>query len=134
MSSGETLPRTRIRSYRDLLVWQRAMDFVESVYRETEGWPATERFGLINQLRRCSVSVPSNIAEGQGRRSDREFVRFLLVAYGSLQEAETQISIAARLGYCSIESETRLLQAAAELGRLLHGLVRSISHTLNDNR
>ncbi len=118
--------RPRVESYRDLIVWQKAMDLVVAIYRETDGWPSSEKFGLIQQLRRCAVSVPSNIAEGQGRRNDREFVQFLRFAHGSLREAETQITLAQRLGYCSDESETRLLERTAEIGRLLQGLIRAI--------
>lgn len=119
--------RPRIESYRDLIVWQKAMDLVVEIYRETDDWPSAEKFGLTHQLRRCAVSVPSNIAEGQGRRSDGEFARFLRIARGSLREAETQITIGQRLGYCSIGSEARLLDHAAESGRLIQGLPRAIA-------
>jgi four helix bundle protein len=75
--------------YRDLVVWQKAMQFVTSVYRSTEQFPKSEKFALLNQVRRAVVSVPSNIAEGQGRNSDKEFVHHLSIAYGSLTETET---------------------------------------------
>ncbi len=120
----------QIKSYRDLMAWQRAMDFAVAVYRETESWPSAERFGLIQQLWRCCVSIPSNIAEGQGRHSDREFMRFLRIAHGSLQEAETQIMLARQLQYCSIDAETAMMTAAGDVGRLIQGLSRSLARSL----
>ncbi|MCO5220874.1 MAG: four helix bundle protein [Thermomicrobiales bacterium] len=125
---------TQVKSYRDLRAWQSAMDFVVLVYRESDRWPATEQYGLTQQVRRCSVSVPSNIAEGQGRRNDREFARFLRIAHGSLQEAETQIMLARRLGYCEPETEDVLLAAAGDLGRMIQGLVRIVARSSADDR
>lgn len=104
------------------------MDLVVAIYRESDTWPNSEKFGLIQQLRRSAVSVPSNIAEGQGRRNDREFNQYLRIAHGSLREAETQISIGQRLGYCSISTEEELLARCAEAGRLIQGLLRAISN------
>ena len=117
----------RVESYRDLIVWQKSMDLVVAIYRETNTWPQQQRFGLVQQLRRCAVSVPSNIAKGQGRRGDREFVHFLRIAHGSLREVETQVTIGQRLGYCSIHTEVRLLDRTSEIGRLLQGLIRSVT-------
>lgn len=117
----------RVESYRDLIVWQKAMDLVVAVYRETDTWPSSEKFGLVQQLRRCAVSVPSNIAEGQGRRSDKEFNQFLRIAHGSLREAETQITLGQMIGYCSVDTEKCLLERTAEVGRLLQGLIRSVA-------
>ena len=77
------------QSYKDLLVWQKSMQLVTDVYRSTDSFPKSEQFGLCSQLRRAAVSIPSNIAEGQGRNSSKEFVYHLSVAYGSLMEAET---------------------------------------------
>ena len=88
-----------VQHYRELLVWQRAMDLVEAVYRLTGHFPSTQIYGLTSQLRRAAVSVPSNIAEGQGRSTTRDFLHHLSMAQGSLFEAETQISIGQRLGY-----------------------------------
>ena len=116
-----------VRNYRDLVVWQRAMDLVEIVYKATASFPKEELFGLTGQLRRAAVSIPSNIAEGQGRQSDREFHRFLRISHGSLREAETQILIATRLGYINEESKSRLLDCSAEVGRLTNGLLRTLS-------
>lgn len=112
--------------YRDLVVWQKAMDFVTNIYRSTEQFPKSELFALSNQLRRAVVSVPSNIAEGQGRASDKEFGHHLSIAYGSLMEAETQLQIASNLGYIDEAEVEQLLAGAAEIGRMINGLSKSI--------
>lgn len=114
------------RSYRDLVVWQKAMSLVTDVYRFTEKFPSSETFGLAIQLRRAVTSIPSNIAEGQGRDSQKEFVHHLSVTYGSLMETETQIQIAANLLYCSSEEADDLFAKCGEVGRLLNGLLRSL--------
>ncbi len=114
------------KSYRDLIVWQRAMDFVEMLYGATAPFPKDELYGLTSQLRRASVSIPSNIAEGQGRGSPGDFQRFLWIANGSLREVETQILIARRLHYLDADTTTNLTSAAAEIGRLIHGLINSL--------
>ena len=112
--------------YRDLVVWQRAMDLVESVYLATAGFPRDEQFGLTSQMRRAAVSVPSNIAEGQGRRaSDADFVRFLQIALGSLCELETQLELAVRLKMMDKQGANGLRASGEEAGRLLNGLIRS---------
>jgi four helix bundle protein len=120
-----------IKSFRDLIVWQKAMSFVVEVYRVTASFPGDERFGLTAQLRRSAVSVPSNIAEGHGRESTREFLNFLSVAYGSLNEAQTQIMIAERLAYLSKEAATQILDLAAEVARLTNGLCSSLRAKLS---
>jgi four helix bundle protein len=88
-----------LRSYRDLEVWRKAMDFVTECYTLTRDFPKSETYGLTSQLQRAAVSVPANIAEGQGRQHTAEFIQHLSIAYGSLMEAETHIQIAQRLGY-----------------------------------
>lgn len=113
--------------YSDLIVWQRAMDFVERVYEATRLFPKEEMYGLSSQLRRACVSIPSNIAEGQGRNSTKEFLHFLAIAYGSLREAETQILIAGRLKYLEQKQVTALMELTGEVGRLLNGLSKSLS-------
>jgi four helix bundle protein len=102
------------------------MDLVEVVYRATSGFPRDEIFGLVNQLRRAVVSIPSNIAEGQGRGEGADFVRYLRMSRGSLQEVETQILIARRLGYLDEASALPLLSYADEVSRLISGLMRSV--------
>ncbi|HWR35849.1 MAG TPA: four helix bundle protein [Clostridia bacterium] len=114
------------KSYRDLLAWQKAMDFAEQVYGATEQFPPRETYGLTSQLRRAAVSVPSNIAEGQGRRTSADFVHFLSNARGSLMEVETQLMLARRLRFVSDERCTDLLNMAGEIGRMLNGLMNSL--------
>ncbi len=123
-----------LKHYRELIVWQKAMDLVESVYKVTGQFPNTEVYGLTSQVRRAAVSIPSNIAEGQGRHTTRDFLHFLSVAQGSLCEVETQIIIAERLGYIQHELESRLLDLAAEVGRLINGLCNSLNKKLTDHR
>lgn len=114
------------RSYKDLVAWKKAMELVTDVYRVTQGFPDREMYGLTSQLRRAAVSVPSNIAEGQGRLSKGEFHQFLGHARGSLIEVETQVLIAQNLGYLTVTSAQQLLAGAAELGRILNGLLASL--------
>ena len=114
------------RSYRELIAWRKAMKFVTEIYEATQRFPSEERYGLTNQLRRASVSVPSNIAEGQARFSQKEFHHFLSQARGSLVEIETQLLIARSLNYLQPTKADILLEAAEELGRILNGLIASI--------
>jgi four helix bundle protein len=118
--------RQKICSYRDLVVSQKALDLVTEVYAATSGFPREEVFGLTSQLRRSAVSVPSNIAEGQGRATKGEFIQFLSHARGSLYELETQIVIAGRLGYLLAEREHALAAKAEEVARILNGLLTSL--------
>jgi four helix bundle protein len=113
-------------SYKDLIAWQKAMDLAEEVYKATRGFPRDELYGLTSQLRRAAISIPSNIAEGQGRLTPGEFRQFLGHARGSLLETETQILMANRLHYLSEEQIGHLLKLSAELGRVLNGLIASI--------
>jgi four helix bundle protein len=113
-------------SYRDLIAWRKAMDLVTDIYRVTRSFPRDELYGLTNQLRRAAVSVPSNIAEGQARFSPKEFHHFLSHARGSLVEIETQLTIAQNLDYLSPDLAQPVLDKAAELGRVLNGLIASI--------
>jgi four helix bundle protein len=115
-----------VQSYRELIVWRKSMALVKDVYLCTQGFPKSELYGLTSQLRRAAVSVPSNIAEGQGRLSKGEFKQFLGHARGSLLELETQILIAQQLGYLPIEQMQNLLDRAAEAGRILNGLLGSL--------
>lgn len=124
-----------VQSYRELVAWQKAMDLVEEVYRATRNWPKEESYGLTSQVRRAVVSIPSNVAEGQGRKSPKEFLRFLAIAHGSLLEVETQLLIAQRLSYLDEQSLSLLLRRATETGRLINGLIRSFNSPLTtDNR
>ena len=94
-------------SYKELRVWKQSMELAEQVYTATAQFPRHELYGLANQFRRAAVSVPSNIAEGKGHRSDAEFVHFLFHARGSLLELETQLNLAARLGYIRLRGARR---------------------------
>jgi four helix bundle protein len=118
--------RPIVQSYRDLVVWKKSMALVLNVYRCTQAFPKIETYGLTSQLRRAVISVPSNIAEGQGRLSTGEFRQFLGNARGSLMEVETQILVAQDLGYFDQNQSEALLSATAEVGRILNGLLASL--------
>lgn len=115
-----------VRSYQDLVACQKAMDLVTEIYHISHKFPREELFALTSQLRRAAISVPSNIAEGQGRSSRKEFLYFLGNAKGSLSEVETQILIARNLGYIGEEALNVLLNLSAEVGRILNGLLASL--------
>ena len=114
-----------VRSYRDLRVWQEAMDLAEATYHATEHFPKHERYGLVTQLRRAAVSVASNIAEGNAR-STGDYLRHLLVSSGSLTEMETQFALSARLGFLPREQAESLLNTCDRVGRMLGGLRKSL--------
>jgi four helix bundle protein len=114
------------RKFQDLVVWQKSMDLVTEIYRLTRSFPKEEIFGLVSQLRRAAVSVPSNIAEGQGRLTEKEFRQFLGNARGSLSEVETQILIAKNLGYLDETNLNSILSIISEVGRVLNGLLSSV--------
>jgi four helix bundle protein len=113
------------RSYKDLVAWQKAMELVTATYRASSSLPKDEHFGLASQLRRAAVAVPSNIAEAQGRLSEREFRSFFGQSRGSLMEVETQLQIAQNLGYLKDGDLADFLQRCAEVGRILNGLIAS---------
>ncbi len=113
-------------TYRDLRVWQKAMQLVTDVYAATNGFPRRETFGITSQMRSVAISVPSNIAEGQGRRLPREFRHFLRTSRGSLLELETQLQIAQKLGYLNQIDAEHLLSSTVEVGRMLNGLIASL--------
>ena len=116
----------KVKNYQELIVWQRAMDLVEDVYKASREFPREEIYALTSQIRRAAVSIPSNIAEGQGRRTTADFLRHLSIAYGSLCEVETQILIAQRLRYVAQEKTENVLSRAGEVGRILNGLIASL--------
>ena len=115
------------RRYQDLIAWQKAIALVKKVYEVTGSFPQKETFGLTSQMRRSAVSIPSNIAEGQGRATRGAFHQFLGHARGSLYELETQFVIASELQYISAEQGDRLLADSSELGRILNALISSVS-------
>jgi four helix bundle protein len=115
-----------LRSYRDLKVWQLSMDLVVEGYRITESFPTRELYGLVTQVRRAAVSIPSNIAEGYGRYHRGDYVRHLSIANGSLKELETQIFIANRLGMVDTAGLEQLLTRTEQVGRMLGSLIRAL--------
>lgn len=116
----------KVQSYKELVAWQKSIDLVAEIYRCSKAFPREEIYGLSAQLRRAAISVPSNIAEGQSRLSTGEFRHFLGQARGSLAEVETQIVIAEKLEYLNETCARDLLRSAAEVGRILNGLLNSL--------
>jgi four helix bundle protein len=119
-----------INSYRDLLVWQKGMALAKQIYSMTRAFPDDERFGLIAQMRRAAVSVPSNIAEGQARQGRREFVQFLSHAEGSLAELDTQLNLADDLGYCRNLNVPQTVAMVVELQKMIASLRRKVASRL----
>ncbi len=116
-----------VQNYRDLRVWQAGMDLVEQIYRLTQSFPPDERFGLTSQLRRASVSIPSNVAEGHAREHTAEYLHHLSIAQGSLAEVQTQSEIARRLGYLSTEQAQAVEQQTIALSKQLYALRNALS-------
>lgn len=110
------------------------MDLVTEVYKATKNAPKEELYGLTSQLRRAAVSIPSNIAEGQGRKSTGEFLHHLSIAHGSLREVETQVLIGERLGYFQQRESQQIMKLTAEVGRLINGLYNSLDRKTNGKR
>ena len=116
----------QIKSYEDLVAWQHAMDVCALVYESTRGFPDEERYGLVSQMRRCAVSIPSNIAEGYGRGRTGDYLRFLRIARGSAYELDTQIKLALRFGFFNEDVGTPICDEVRRCSALVGGLVRSI--------
>ena len=114
-----------MKSHKDLIVWQKSMDHVAAIYVVTKAFPKEELFGIVSQMRRAAVSIPSNIAEGYGRLYDKETVKFLSNALGSASELETQLIISKDLGYLSIEDFQKLTNQIEEIIRMLSALIKS---------
>lgn len=119
-----------IRSYRDLVVWQRAMSLVEAVYELTGRFPRSEVYGLVPQMRRCAISIPSNIAEGRRRGSRKDYRQFLIIAYGSGAELETQLEIARRLGFGNPPDYNEVSNLLAEVMRMLNRMISGLRVTV----
>ena len=115
-----------ISNYKDLEVWNLSMDFTEAIYRLVQTFPKEERYGLSDQLRRAVVATPSNIAEGNGRGSKKDYAHFLCIARGSLNEVNTQLELAERLGFGTLNSETAAL--GVSIYKMLNALIRSLSN------
>ena len=126
MSDVSNQSETAIRSHRDLIVWQKAMNLTVLTYHLTKNFPKEETYGLISQIRRACASIPANIAEGQGRRLSKEFQQFLGIARGSLLELDTHLELSFRVGYISKNQRDDLKEKISEVGRMLNGLMRSL--------
>jgi four helix bundle protein len=120
-------PVRKARGYRDLLVWQNGMAMAKQIYQLTREFPNEEKFGLVAQMRRAAVSIPSNISEGQARNSSGEFVRFISMAEGSLAELDTQVQLSVDLDFANPSDTAVIFEAISELQRMLNGLRRAIA-------
>lgn len=118
-----------MRSHKDLDLWQKSISFVTEIYKITEAFPRSEIYGLISQIRRSAVSIPSNVAEGAGRQSKLEFRQFLYIALGSSIELETQLIISRNLGFIDSDCCTELCEELTNIIRMIHGLINNISKT-----
>ena len=118
--------------YKDLTVWQKAMDLTVEIYRLTQNLPKEELYILTNQLRRAAVSIPSNIAEGNGRASTGDYVRFLTMARGSIAEVETQLLICVRLEYLTQEDIDGTLSLMDETGKMLNAIIKKLRSSINN--
>ena len=116
----------KIRSFHDLIVWQRSVDFVLRIYELTKSFPSEERFGLTSQIRRAAVSIPSNIAEGQARNTKAAFANYVDIALGSAAELETQLTIAVKIKYISKNDYDGSISELTEINRMLYGLLRRL--------
>jgi four helix bundle protein len=119
--------QTNTRSYKDLLVWQKGIALAKVVYRLTQKYPSEEKFGLVAQMRRAAVSIPSNIAEGQARRTTGEFIQFISHAEGSVAELDTQLILSIELKFCSNENAEAAFPLIVELRKMLNALRRKLS-------
>jgi len=116
----------KIRNFKDLKIWQRGVNLVKMVYQVTNNFPSVEKYGIVSQMRRSAVSVPSNIAEGFMRRHNKEYRQFLYIALGSLAELETQIVISNELNFITIEHFNGMLSAIDELNKMTTGLIKCL--------
>ncbi len=116
-----------VKHFKELVVWQKAMNLAEEAYRLTKTFPPEERFSLANQMQRAAVSIPSNIAEGQSRVSTGEFLHFLSIAKGSNAELETQLELSVRLRYITSSQATQAISLSAEVGRMLNSLISKLA-------
>lgn len=121
------------KGYKELIAWQKAMDLAEKIYSLTIVLPREEIYALSGQMRRAAVSVPSNIAEGQQRNTNKEFISFLYIARGSIGELETQLLLCVRLGYLSEAQTAETIQLSAEIGKLLNALIRKLASTHSED-
>ena len=122
------MEQQKIRTYRDLGMWQKSINMVTEIYRVTKHFPKQQTFGLVLQIKKSSISIPCNIAEGYGRYSNKEFIRFLSIAIGSLSEMQTQPQISLNLGYISVDNYQILNENSREIERMLSSLIRKLKN------
>ncbi|KFI37552.1 S23 ribosomal protein [Peptococcaceae bacterium SCADC1_2_3] len=116
-----------MKTYRDLQIWQKSMTLVTEIYKISKGFPKDEAYGLTSQMRRCAISIPSNMAEGYGRKSTNEYIHFLRIATGSLYELQTQMEISMNLCYLNRDEFDKLYELSREIERMLSSLIRKLS-------
>ncbi len=121
------MPSNTITSYQDLIVWQKSMVLVKSIYRLTKDLPDEEKFGLVSQMRRCSISIPSNIAEGTRRSSRKDYRSFLRIGYGSIAELETQLILCKELGFLSADALAEPMNLLTEVSKMLNTMIANLS-------
>jgi len=117
----------QIKTYRDLVVWQKSMTLVTEIYKITKIFPKDEIYGLVTQMRRCAISIPSNIAEGYGRNSTNDYIRFLRISIGSLNELQTQLEISHNLNYFEEKDFRKFYESSREVERMISSLIRKIT-------
>ena len=115
-----------MNTHKDLIVWKKGIELVKTIYLITDSFPKSEQFGLVSQMRRCAISIPSNIAEGCGRNSDKELIHFLFIALGSSSELETQMIISVELNFLENEKATECLNLLNEIIRMITSLIKSL--------
>lgn len=118
-----------MKTFRDILIWQKSMSLVTKIYTSTNNFPKEEIFGITSQIRRCSVSIPSNVAEGFGRESNKEHLRFLNISLGSLFELQTQLEIAKNIQYLDVEKFKEIYEDTREIERMLVSFINKIKNT-----
>ena len=118
---------SKIKTYRDLIVWQKSMSLVTEIYKVTRSFPKDETYTLVSQMRRCAISIPSNIAEGFGRKSTNDYIRFLNITMGSLYELQTQLEISLNLKYLKKVDFNKFYESSREIERMLGSMIRKIT-------
>ena len=121
------MTKNNIKTFRDLLIWQKSMILVTGIYQISQSFPGEEVYGIVSQMRRCAISIPSNIAEGYGRNSNNEFVRFIRIATGSLFELQTQIELSINLGFLLKDDYDNLYESTRELERMITSFIRKLT-------
>ena len=116
-----------MKTYREFIAWQKSMSFVTNIYKMTQSFPKEESFGLTSQIRRSAISIPSNFAEGFGRKGNKEFLRFINIAIGSLYECQTQLEISKNIGYLNADEFETSFNQSKEIEALLRGLAKTLN-------